>query len=203
MKTLVTHLVKHHLKEITKRSLINCHCYGLHSVMLLECPEKTIRLYIADRNNELWKNYRSGPDKMSIGFHPHHCALTLHCVKGELFNWEVEESADGFAVDKYKYQSQITDGEMGFALIGASKLRTSAQTYIAEGQSISMPASAIHTVACLKGEITAWLVYEGGEDLNYESVCYSNADLLNQDKTMLYLKPTEQQVLNLLTIAGL
>jgi hypothetical protein len=46
-------------------------------------------------------------------------------------------------------------------------------------------------------------VYEGKEDPNYIPYCWTNTDLLNQDHSKLYQKPTQADVLMLLNEAGL
>ena len=57
MKHLIKHLIDNHMENIISRSLKNCHCTGLHSIMLSESPEKTIRLFISDEKSEMYKNY--------------------------------------------------------------------------------------------------------------------------------------------------
>lgn len=94
MKALIKHLWKTHQEEIVAKSFLHCHVRNVHSIMFMDTPEKTIRLYIADLRNELFYNY---PDnykmkQMTTAFHPHHCDLTLHCVKGSLTSWAVKES---------------------------------------------------------------------------------------------------------------
>lgn len=61
-----------------------------------------------------------------------------------------------------------------------------------------------HTVYCNPLGVTAWLVYEGKEDPNYESVLYTNRVLETEpENDKLYQKPCWQDVLNLLCDAGL
>lgn len=199
MKELVRHLIANNFDEIRAKSLLNCHCKGLHSIMLLESPGKTIRLYIAVEGNELSRNFPDGRFQ-SIAFHPHHCNLTLHCVKGQLLNWTLKESdASGMYLTKYKYRSKINEGELSFENSGVSYLKTESLTWLKKGESVHMPANQIHTVACNDNEISAWLVYEGVEDPHYESFCWSNSNPNQLDATGLYRQPTEQQILKLLS----
>src|SRR6478752_10393471 len=98
MKHLISHLIKNYLEEIVNKSLLHCHCKGLHSIMLLESPGKTIRLFISTPQSEMYKNlpetfnYEKATGeslfhskKMSIAFHPHHCNVTLHVINGCIF----------------------------------------------------------------------------------------------------------------------
>ncbi len=205
MKELIKHLLKNNIDEIVSKSLLNCHCIGLHSIMLLDSPGKTIRLFIGMPNNELCKNLPEdfGNRNMSIAFHPHHCNLTLHCVKGRILNWVVRETQAGTSVTKYKYHSKIKEGDLSFEVIGPAKLSTTKCRWINEGESSIMDAKDIHTVACDPETLSAWLVYEGIEDPNYSSFCWSNTDLNNKDITGLYLQPSKNEIIHLLKMVGL
>ena len=201
------------MDRIVSRSLLNCHCIGLHSIMLLESPGQTIRLYIAEKGNHLYKNsprfFREG---MSIGFHPHHCDLTLHCVAGRFWNWKLfgyHSSSDNdvrkeLRLRQYIYRSQITDGKQGFELVEERSLMTKGDYELVEaGRSIFLPATELHTVVCDPFEFSAWLVYEGQEDPNYSPVCYSTSLLEKVSTEGLYQQPTSDQVRTLIRKAGL
>lgn len=212
MQALIKHLLHNNLDEIVAKSILNCHCKGLHSIMLLEAPEKTIRLYIAVPGNEMDKNfntdtyYKGEPlpsSDMSLSFHPHHCNLTLHCIIGELFNWSIKEDINGFLINKFYYNSFITQGEIGFKHIGESFMVTNSMKWVTAGNYISMPANEIHTVACHNDRLTAWFVYEGKEDSGYKPYSYSVSDLTKQNYSNLYQKPSKEQVLTLLSDCGL
>lgn len=202
MKNLIKHLIENNIDEIVSKSIYNCHVKGLHSIMLLECPEKTIRLYVCSPSSDMAKNYPERINEgMSLAFHPHHCNLTLHCVKGNFLNWEVEERQDydSLCLDKYVYHSHIKEGEMSFEFISKGYLKTKEFRRVYEGQSVMMKANEIHSVACPIGEYTAWLVYEGKEDANYTSYCWTNSDPNTIDKSILYQKMTKEQIKYLLT----
>jgi hypothetical protein len=188
MEALIQHYFKSNHDEILSRSLINCHCKGLHSIMLSEIPERTIRLYITDQSHELWKNDEQ--QEQSLAYHPHHCDLTLHCIFGALVNAVVTESESGRDVSRYLYKSKISDGEMAFQYLGKSNISLPTPTVVGKGEYVFMKASDIHTVFCTKGTINAWLVYEGKEDPNYVPLCWTNRDLNNQTSEGLYEKPT-------------
>ncbi len=172
--------------------------------MLLDSPRKTIRLYIAVEGNELANNF-PGPHRtygMSLSFHPHHCNLTLHCIKGIFMNWEVKLSkgSSGFEIKKYKYQSKISAGELKFKEIGKSYLETTKFNWVNEGEAVFMKANDIHTVACSNTTTTAWLVYEGKESEQKNNYCWSNVDLNDKDDTGLYQKPTAEDIYKLLEL---
>lgn len=210
MKHYIRTLWNNHRVEIAGKSFLNCHCKNVHSIMLLDSPERTIRLYVADIGNTLYLNMSDNFPKlpMSVGFHAHHCDLTLHCIKGMLMNWQVEEQlgnaeSDGFIVNKYLYDSKITCGKTQFQRVGESKLKTKHNKLIMENETILLKAQDIHTVSCAPNQVTAWFVYEGKEDPNYKPYCWSNAKLEEEDLTGLYEKPTAHDVERLLTLAGL
>lgn len=205
IKPLIKHLLFNNFDEIKSRSLLNCHCLGLHSIMLLESPGKTIRLYISVPDNDMHLNLPENfyNNNMSLSFHAHHCNLTLHCIKGRFLNWQVKEATKGIEVTKYKYHSKIKEGQLTFEEIGKSYLTDNSYTWINEGESIHMEAKDMHTVGCEKGVISAWLVYEGIEDKNYESFCFSNTDVNKQDFSNLYKKPTYNEIIGLLELVDL
>lgn len=206
MKHLIQHLLDNNIEEILNRSLLDCHVKGLHSIMLLECPEKTIRLYVATKEHELYKNLpENAANGLSIAFHPHHCNLTLHVVKGEILNWvaEVGEGKRGKALSKWKYQSAIKEGETRFKHIGYEKIDTVDYQWLKTGECSMMKANEIHTVGVGKGEVAAWLVYEGLENREYNPYCWSNTALDKEDFKGLYNKPTLEQIIDLLVEAEL
>ena len=205
MQQLVKHLLANNLDEILSKSLLHCHCKGLHSIMLSESLEKTIRLYICVPENEMHKNFPEnfGNNDMTIAFHPHHCNLTLHCIKGRFLNWEVKEVSAGIVTTKYKYHSKIKEGDLSFEKLDTAYLETTMYRWLYEGNAVQMKANEIHTVACEYGKLSAWLVYEGKEDDKYNSLCWSNTNVNSQNFNGLYVKPTHNEVLELLTMVGL
>ncbi len=205
MKHLISHLLSNHLDSIVSQSILHCHVRGLHSIMLLQSPERTIRLYITDTSHQLYHNYPAeyGSTQLSLGFHAHHCQLTLEVVRGTMLNWTVGPARSGFLADRYLWRSPITTEETGGFILDlrGDMMETLDLRILSEGKAIHMAASAIHTVAVKPGEIAAWLVYEGREDPGYVPYTWSNADLTAFDTTGLYAKPTEEEVLRLITLA--
>lgn len=203
LKLLIQHLVSENMKEIAAKSLLHCHTKNLHSIMLLESPGKTIRLYVAEEGNELYKNAYPGEYSMPLAYHPHHCNLTLHVVCGRLDNITVAKAATGRKVKKFLYQSAITEGKGAFIARGVDYIRMKNYQPITQGNSVFMNAGEIHTVATDPDKLTAWLVYEGKEDKKYKPYCWSNHDLTNISMKGLYKKAKESEIKSLLTLSGL
>lgn len=203
MKNLVRHLANENMSEIAAKSIMNCHCIGVHSIMLVDTPGKTIRLYVAEKGNELYKNKPNSGHQMTVAFHPHHCNITIEVAKGTLFNWVVNEKTDEIKLDKFTYSSKIKAGEITFNKVGSSGLHTQALHSIRKGQAVLMSARSIHTVYCSSNEVTAWFVYEGKEDPEYKPYAWSNADLSNTDFSGLYKAMSDVELVRILSIADL
>lgn len=181
-------------------SKANCHCMGLDSIMLLYSPGKTIRLFIANPNHEMDNNHVIADElPLTIAFHSHHCAVTLHVIDGWIMNQVIEPIPPGHRPDAslqaYKYQSAIKDGVCRFVphLIGHF-IRSPRSAHLSAENTAFMAAHEIHTVGVMEGHRAAWFVFEGVEDPNYSSLCYSNADLANFDAAGMYLPMTESQI---------
>lgn len=211
MKHLVKHLLKNNSEEILSKSLLNCHCIGLHSIMLLDSPEKTIRLYVTDKSHEMWKNLPENFNKeqMTISFHTHHCNLTLHVIKGEIVHWQVSEKSSSnhqtITLLSWNYKSKISSGELKFDKQFTVHAQTDFALAISKDSSIFLEANKFHSVGIKKGCVSAWLVYEGAEDENYKSIVYSQTytDLNKFNDSNLYKKPTMSDIHMLLFLAGL
>lgn len=201
MKALIKHLVHEHLTEIAAKSFLDCHVRGVHSLMLLDTPEHRVRLFVATRYHELWRN--NSLTLRALAAHPHHCNITLHCVKGEFFNFNYDLAAHG-TFDAYRYQSGILHGMGGFvpAPEELPAVFVSSQR-VQEGEAIALPASTIHSVAIKQHQPAAWFVYEGKEDSEYSSLSYSDQPLERTVFGDLYGKVTEAHVIELLEFAGL
>jgi hypothetical protein len=206
MKTLIKHLIENNFEEILAKSFLNCHVEGVHSLMLLDSPGKTIRLYIADTNHKLSQNNSVDVEVLPLtaALHAHHCNLTLHCIHGQILNWGAKESDKGIKLKKYLHHSKILKGAIQFEKIAdESYLETTNETFLNVGDSLSLKASDIHTIAAMSERVASWLVYAGKEDENYIPYCWSNVELQNEDYSVLYQKPTEQDIHRLLSLIGL
>lgn len=194
MKVLIKHLLDNNIDEIVAKSYLNCHCIGLHSIMLLDSPEKTIRMYITTENHEMYEDIN-----LPIAIHPHHCNLTLYCIKGEIFNYNfIKDDVYGTESKIWYYNSKISDGEMRFTKIGTTKIIEMDTELLKKRDSILLEAKQLHTIKVEKGKINAWLVFEGREDKSYIPLCYTNTDLNNVDSSKLYIKPTIKEIKNLI-----
>lgn len=209
MKELIKHLFKEHLQEIVSKSYLNCHAFGVHSIMLLDSPEKTIRLYYAEAGHDLGRNLPvkiSKYTKLSVGFHPHHCNLTLVVVKGMILNWTIKnvDYETPFSLSAYRYNSEITNGKIGFKkLSDKNYFINSKKSYLGVGDSIRLQANEIHTIAADPEYDSAWLVFEGKEDSLYNNITYSDNDLEEIQTVGMYKKPTGFEVENILQACNL
>lgn len=170
------------LEWIAGRSLINCHCVGLDSVMLVDLPESRIRMFYANKHHELWRN--SGFDDMSVALHSHHCDVKLVPITENVYNITQEVAGSHVKLREFIYQSPITKGTGSFKPTGANL-----ETHLVSQQllwPIDMIARERHTVFVPKEQEAAWFVMEGREDPLYEPLCYSNVDLEKFDFTPLY-----------------
>lgn len=202
MQHLIEHLIANNFEEILDRSLLNCHVHGLHSIMLLESPGKTIRLYITDSDHQM-------SQLGDLAYHPHHCNLTLHCILGTMQNVIIEpikfrdSRVSHIVLDRFEYQSKIKEDVGGFKLKGWNEFHEPVINYMMEGSVEFMKAEDIHTVIVPEGEVAAWFVYEGMEDKEYQPNAWSNKDLSQYSTEGLYLKPTRQDLKRLFLKIGI
>jgi hypothetical protein len=162
-------------EKIVANSVHNCHAHGVDSIVLVDAPEQRIRLFSATKSHTLWKN--SGEHTYSVAYHPHHCDVTLIGVTGELYNIVIEQSDKGnILLSKFEYKSQF-NGKGGFKFDTKERFKQPSMSNIWAGKFRSMKAEDIHTIYIPKGKEASWIVVEGNENPEYESVCYSNDDL--------------------------
>lgn len=200
MKHLIKHLVHEHLLGIAAKSLLNCHVHGLHSIMLIDTPEKRVRLFVTDASHRLHLN--TGPQLGSLAAHAHHCNITLHMVKGTMSNLEYR-LRDAARFQPYFYVSGILNNEGSFhARHGQAAYYYDSQL-VDEGESLFLPAHFIHSVFVPEGAVAAWFVYEGAKDPNYLSYSYSDQNLELTPFEGLYQPMTQDDVLLLLRSANL
>lgn len=202
MKALIKSLFLNK-EEIINKSILNCHTNGLHSIYL-SGEHKLIRMFIAEPGCSLGivpkesKPLYLTPTEIDftihpIAIHPHHCDIALVPVCGDLFNWEFSLQPTDFDKDigtigLWQYRSKISHGEIGFKKIGETGLSFVGGVRLSEGQLWSLSASSLHTVSVNPDQYTAWVVVEGNENKDYNSVAYSNLDLSQIDTTDLYQK---------------
>lgn len=205
MKSLVAHLLKCNMEQILARSLMHCHSENLHSIMLLECPGKTIRLFVAEPGHRLWCN---SPEEInqrqSLALHPHHCDLTLVATTGRVWNWTFEIGTyKSTTFTEFKYNSKIVEGKIGFHKLGTEKLTSVEYLQLSVGSPKHMEAREIHTVVVPECESAAWFALEGKEDPGYRSRCFSMTDLSTQNFDHLYKPMSKDDLYRLLLLAKL
>lgn len=189
--------------EVAAKSLVNCHAIGLDSILFDDTPGSRIRLFITRPEHTLWTNHGFETD-MSLAVHPHHCDVTLHCVRGMIQNlaYRVLGSShlkvEGAFVDKWRYESAITGKEATFTKVGTEHLKLTNATPMYSGHEKSMHADILHTVAVPMGVRAAWFVYEGMEDECYQPYCYSRADLSKFDASELYKPMSVENMMKVL-----
>lgn len=202
MKELIKHWIHNNMDEIVANSRKHCHAKNVHSIVFVNKPGQRVRLFYAECDHDLWKNH---PDlytneSMSVGFHAHHCDLTIYALSKNVFNWNVETieglfDYDLFGVKKYKYESHL-NGQGRFKYIDNDAVVTQEYTRLNTKEVLYLPANQLHTIYVPRGERAGWFVFEGKEDPNYDSVCYSNTDLSKFEFDDYYKPMTEQDVIN-------
>lgn len=170
--------------------------------MLLECPGKTIRLFIAEPGHLLNGN---APNRFkrgqSVSFHAHHCELTLVPLFGRVINWRVEKDEHGsIEADEFQYQSAITHGKIGFSKIGKQRLRTFSFEPLSED--VFMRAQDIHTIVAPEGKWAAWFALEGRENPEHDNHCFSMTDVSKEDFSGFYKPVSESELNRLLSAIG-
>jgi len=198
MKALIKYYWENNKQFIIDNSYLNCHVKGLHSIVLAKNNDKLIRLYITEYDNDLIRNDETG---ITLGFHAHHCDLTLIVLKGTIYNLNLKLGhEDNRPLSKYEYTSKITKGESNFKLIPEIfQFYDIYRQILKKGDSIHLKADTIHTIFLKENKSRcAWLVLEGKEDENYKSIIYTKQNLLKLDTSNLYIKPTEDRIYGLL-----
>lgn len=207
MNALVNHLIKTNWDEIKSKSLLHCHARNVHSIMLLCSPGKTIRLFFAEPNHDLYKNLPINFSKgVSVGFHAHHCEITLYPVLGRICNWKISLTKPASCTELflfgYRYKSAIGGGTPSFQWNKKMYWFNSYPVQWIEKHPHYMTAKEIHTVGVAQGEPAAWLVFEGREDKDYCPITYANSDLDKFDWSGLYKKPSERRLRSILKRCG-
>lgn len=187
--------MNYNFKDISEKSLLNCHCKGVHSFVLDEKDGMLTRLYMTTSDHELWLTDINLKDRSPkcISFHPHRRNITIKVIKGTLYNAyiNISEYNNGKSkpIKSWKYVSKI-DGEGKFEKNSQHFYDDIDIQILKENCVEYLEAKKIHTVWVEKGESVAWLIEEKEEDQNYDNLCYNNANLEEFDWDGLYIKPT-------------
>lgn len=198
----VQHLLEHFFRnnhaDVVGKSYLNCHSVGVHSVMLLDQPSCRIRMFVTDNSHELWKNDPRDDIPFSVAFHPHHCDVSIQAVRGCIVN-HLAIPGRGRLLNEYSYNALTSNCRPSFKDRRSRVSFGFESTHLLPSEVLHLNARDIHTVEVNAMETAAWIVWEGKEDERYRPLAYSNAsDLGAFDASGLYVRPTEDDVLNLL-----
>lgn len=200
---MIRAFLEHHLARArrgaipSKAAIRHCHASGLHSVMLHDEAENRIRMFFADKDHQLAWDER-GKTPMPLAVHSHHCDVTLVGIFGgaKTLHFQLGQADGGYAVTKCRFESAITgDGHGKLTSRGVTRhlwIHSELTTVLQTGQHVAMPADALHTVTVPQGSDAAWLVFEGPEDPDYQSLCYTNYP--HWSPGLLYRTPDQVEV---------
>lgn len=182
--------------KIASRSFTNCHCKGVHSLLIRD----GLRLFYADETHELWRN-RPGYSPMSVGFHGHHCDVTLMAIEGSGLSNVVLAPPSGCVntVCEFAYRSPITSNMPGRFMATGIKRTVSRRHYAFDSFPVqSLSAKTLHTISLPREMSASWLVIEGAEDPSYQPLTYSDAYLETLDWSELYQPMSEETARDIL-----
>lgn len=174
----------------------NCHAVGVHSVVIGRDGKRLRRVFLTDKDHVLWQNdYDSGP--YSVGFHGHHCDLTIESLHGRAFN-EVLVPGGLLKLAAWRYESALMDSSRpGFVRLSENRSYGIVTDLITS--LIYMPAWMHHTIFVPYESVAAWVVTEGEEDPSYQPITYSDADLSAWSADGMYQPLAERECLDLLS----
>lgn len=196
MKALVQYLVRNNIDDIVYFSRKDCHAVGLDSIVLGKVNGRLIRIFATRANHTLWMNRNDYP--MSVGYHAHHCDITLVGHTGLVQNRLVYLRPSGIPISIFHYASKLTHVNPGFRYIGVAKLSTPTCIDLSP-EPFYMNAEDKHTIYVPKDERASWFVFEGEEDPNYIPLTYSNVNLEQENLSHLYQSMTKEEILETLT----
>lgn len=181
------------MSKVIINGIKDCHARGLDSVVLGQENGKLRRAFIAHPHHDLWWEN----DLISVGFHPHHCDITLEVVQGAIVNLNLEVGGNTASdyqlgnLSTFLYHSPIMKGGQGsFELLSGPQEYGIEEVKLAEGDVYSLKANAVHTIYIPKGQPAIWIVSEGEEDPEYCPKVYSNRDLRGEKLEGMY-RPME------------
>lgn len=174
----------------------NCHAPGVHSIALGRRGGRLHRVFIAERDHNLWHNAPFS-DALSVGFHAHHCDLKICVLAGQIGNLTLCEGASR-CLTGYRYQSALRDGAPGFSRALPAAWYGVEELFVDAGGELELPAAVCHTVWVARGESAVGLVEEGDEDPHYLPITFSDVNLIAFDWTGMYAPLAEAECANLL-----
>ena len=169
------------------KNLYNCHTIGLHSFPISFDVGKQLyrRVFYAAKNHHLWKPFE-------LAIHPHHVDIKITVLEGELFNPLYEIHPDGEIFQKYRWRSEIKEGNGGFQHLGTEKIREISNLSYKKGESTTMKACELHTVYVEKGKRCVWLIEEEIPTCDYFPINYSPYSLDGWDTKKLYIEADDR-----------
>lgn len=188
------------MNVLLEKSLINCHCFGMDSLVIKDGPGM-VRMFIARKDHFLYRNEIGREDsyyQFSVGLHRHHCDITLMPLFGNISNitfanrYTDKEQRFLRQVSPFKYESPISGGHGSFQKMDGPI--TAALTYERIKGPTHMSAERAHTVHVPYGETAAWLVWEGAENPDHQSITYSDDDLTKFDFSQTNLPMTPERL---------
>lgn len=218
MKQLVDHVLDNYLDDVLKKSSVNCHTTGLHSIMLYSADNFSMRIYVVTPDHNLWRNRREGlsSNPMVSGYHPHHSNITLHCTAGEVVNRRARLLAEGeqiagvlphsiMAMTRYLFDKAVEKDNSagGFVEDGEDCLIATHNDVLRPGDKVYMPAADLHTIFVERGSSAAWFVYNGRPNPEYVPYLWTNTNLNEAVTPELYQPMSEAKLRELLAIANL
>lgn len=187
---------------LLEKSLINTHCRELDSIVVKDAPGM-VRMFIARRHHELWRNDPSQALAFSVALHKHHCDVTLMPVFGTIYNVLGGTHGDSVVLLKpYRYKSPILAEESGgFAALDNTFMPIS----LVKNEfstPVFMRSVTAHTIYVPRYKEAAWWVWEGMEDPNYSPIVWSNDSLETFDFGELNRPMTEERLQEDLALIG-
>ena len=181
------------MTKVIKKGIKDCHAKGVDSVVLGLTEEGRLRrAFIAHPGHDLGMG-----STLSVGFHAHHCDVTLEVVHGAMLNINLAAgrshlsyTSDYMELATYEYESPILNGGKGsFTRVSKMKphdIQTIPLSTMSEP--LFLTANVVHTILIpfFLAETCTWVVTEGEEDPEYYPFVYTNRDLRYDTMQGLY-----------------
>jgi hypothetical protein len=190
------------MSKVIKKGIKDCHARGVDSVVLGEVNGKLQRAFIAREGHTLSRLH-----PLAVGFHAHHCDITIEVVSGSLFNVNAAVGRgylsslpstharvrDYMELDTYEYHSPIlNDGKGHFEKVSERPRPIDVEFVAVDASSdpLALAACIVHTIWIPTGQPCTWVVTEGEEDPEYHPFVYTNRDLRHETLEGMY-RPME------------
>jgi hypothetical protein len=169
-KSHIESLISKNGALIEKTALSDCHCKGLYSFILNENPK--IRLFIADNNCELYKEFDS--TNPIIPIHSHKYDDYFIQLEGKLVHHIYEIGTD-IKFNKYSYL-RLSDDRTDIVKEDVTFL-----DYMGEFRDITfLDSKTLHT-AHTEGERCSWIILESTPNKDFVQYTYHQNLILRND----------------------